>query len=77
MFGMLRGVTEVVSGVTVTVEDHEIMSLGVTQAWSLPPDDNLSSDWLLSPHLWLALAQGLSWTIISGSGHSLNTLDKS
>ena len=29
MFGMLRGVTEVVSGVTVTVEDHEIMSLGV------------------------------------------------
>ena len=24
------------------------------QAWSLPPDDNLSSDWLLSPHLWLA-----------------------
>ena len=36
------------------------MSLGVTQAWSLPPDDNLSSDWLLSPHLWLALAPGLS-----------------
>ena len=58
MFGMLRGVTEVVSGVTVTVEDHEITSLGVTQAWSLPPDDNLSSDWLLSPHLWLALAPG-------------------
>ena len=80
MFGMLRGVTEVVSGVTVTVEDHEIMSLGVTQAWSLPPDDNLSSDWLLSPHLWLAPGtrhQASHWTIISGSGHSLNTLDKS
>ena len=56
---MLRGVwcvTEVVRGVTVTmfVSDSSVGSCH--WAWSLPPDDNLASDWLLSLHLWLTLS---------------------
>ena len=61
MFGMLRGVwcvTEVVSGVTVTmfVSDSSVGSchwVSLRPGHCLP-DDNLASDWLLSLHLWLA-----------------------
>ena len=41
------------------------------------PDDNLSSDWLLSLHLaGTEQHQASHWTIISRSSHSLNTLVK-
>ena len=75
MFGMLRGVTEVVSGVTVTTfvsDKRGIMSL---RPGHCLPDDNLASDWLLSLHLaGTEPHQASHWTVISRSSHSLNTL---
>ena len=73
MFGMLRGVTEVVSGVTVTVEDHEIMSLGVRPGHCLLMTISPLIGCYLPISGW---HQASHWTIISGSGHSLNTLDQ-